>query len=321
MNLRIYRRVEERANLLEYVGRGDLQAVKAELTRKHSSIHDVWDIGGRSALYLAVAAVEYGPGSSHYQNQVIDLLQILLAEGADLFQENDFGATPCEGLVLSFYANPTLPWSFRNRLENSLPMNRIIEHCDFTNLHKAVLGLTSSKISNEYLRSEMETVGVDSVDELGQTALVYACARGDEGVIEALLGAGAAPGTISASKSLRTLGWACHYIYPRIVRMLLKAGPNVNAKGHQSRTPLHHACSARKDTATADIQNAKNRLQVVSELIAHGADPYALCYYDCSVLHKAVYSNAVSVVALLVHLWLTADHQDKDGKLPLSTVR
>lgn len=308
LNLRIFRRVAKRAHMLEYVERGDLQAVKDALMRKHSSIHDVWHMNGRTALHLAVAC----PKFQRYELRFLDLVQLLLAEGADLFQQDDFGQSPCQQIIQLLYINGTLPKLFRNRLESVLPMNRMIEFCGFTNLHKAVLGITNVKISSEYLRSRMDTCELNAVDGSGKTALVYASAKGNIAALEALLAAGATPEWITPKSSLQPFVWVRRDGYLKIIQMWLDAGADMTAKDGTNFTALHYVCNSRRDANSNNGKDGKF-LRLVSQILAQGADRYALDNHGCSALDQSVSNDSASIAGFLLKMGLSPDHQDKEG--------
>lgn len=318
MNLRILRRVQLRANILSHAQRGDIEAIKNVLVRRHSSIHDVSHVDGRSALHFAVELPLCG--FPNPEDRFLSLIRLLLAEGADFLQVDDSGRSPCTHIIKLLYAHPAgvMPRPFCNRLESALPMSRIVEYCGFTRLHKAVLGITEATISPQYLlRSGISEV-VDAIDDLGQTALSYASARGDVATVKALLEAGAA--TNCPASSVQPLAYACRHGNLAVVRMLLAAGADVNTRGRRGSTALLFACTCDRPrpgdqtSKHARAEDAKSRLQIVHQLLAHGADRYALNVNENSALDQAVSSDTGAPVAeFLMEKGLDPDHQDRDG--------
>lgn len=307
--LRVLRRVvlmEDQGprSLVAAAANGDLQAIKHLLRHGQGSVYDVRANDGSSVLQVAIVPLQRD------HSQLASMLRVMLFEGADLFQQNDFGRCPCQLICRELYANPKMSASCRRELEDILPMDRIIEYCNFTKLHKIVLGITYSKIS-EYLRSTAGIQDLNSVDGLGATPLTYASARGDIATVDVLLKAGASPNI--AVVALFPLTYACICGHIEIAQLLLNSGADVNARtpGELS-TPLHYACKVASKWQAGLTRVAVSEA-LVATLLAHGADKYALDYWGSSILYNALYSDAPSLVSTLLDEGLDPYHRDKDG--------
>ena len=90
------------------------------------------------------------------------------------------------------------------------------------------------------LLSESDQVVVDSADEAGWTALMYAASAGHDGVVRLLLGAGASVHLENDAQET-----ALHLAAPRgqaeAARLLLEAGADFAARDADDRTPLFRA--------------------------------------------------------------------------------
>lgn len=309
--LRVLRRVvpmEDQGprSLVAAAVNGDLQAIKRLLRDGHGSVCDVRANDGNSVLQLAIVPLQRD------HSQLASMLRVMLFEGADLFQQNDFGRCPCQLICRELYANPKMSASCRRELQDILPMDRIIEYCNFTKLHKIVLGITHSKIS-KYLRSTAGIRDLNSVDGLGATSLTYASARGDVATVDVLLKAGASPNIAVAA--LFPLTYACICGHIEIAQLLLDSGADVNARtpGELS-TPLHYACKvASKWQAAPGLTQVAVSEALVAILLAHGADKHALDHWGSSILYNALYSDAPSLVSTLLDKGLDPYRRDKDG--------
>lgn len=266
---------------------------------------DVRANDGSSVLHVAIVALQWDHA------QLASMLRAILFEGADLFQQNDFGRCLCQLLCRELYANPKMSASSRRALEDLFPMDRIIEYCNFTKLHKIVFGITHSSIS-AYLCSAAGIRDVNGVDGLGATPLTYASARGDIAAVDVLLQAGASPNI--AVIALFPLTYACICGHIEIAQLLLSSGADVNARtpGELS-TPLHYACKVTSKWQTGLMPQVSVSQALVAILLAHGADKYALDYWGSSILYNALFSDAPSLVAMLLEEDLDLYHRDKDG--------
>ncbi|KAK1152837.1 hypothetical protein AOXY_G30958 [Acipenser oxyrinchus oxyrinchus] len=123
--------------------------------------------------------------------------------------------------------------------------------------------------------------GINSLNEQGLSPLMYACAAGDEAMVQVLLEAGAdidvqvpsnlqrAPSAHPEMRHRTALAFAIAFGHISVVQLLLEAGADVDGcvtDGVMSESPLQLAAAA-------------GHLELVSLLLEHGADP--LCGSAC----------------------------------------
>ncbi|XP_033849129.3 ankyrin repeat and BTB/POZ domain-containing protein 3-B-like [Acipenser ruthenus] len=123
--------------------------------------------------------------------------------------------------------------------------------------------------------------GINSLNEQGLSPLMYACAAGDEAMVQVLLEAGAdidvqvpsnlqrAPSVHPEMRHRTALAFAIAFGHISVVQLLLEAGADVDGcvtDGVMSESPLQLAAAA-------------GHLELVSLLLEHGADP--LCGSAC----------------------------------------
>lgn len=137
---------------------------------------------------------------------------------------------------------------------------------------------------------EMMDYGADvnSVDSDGRTPLVIAVASNEAGAVDVLAEAGARVDALVENNSWTSLHVAAEYLYPDVVRTLLKHGARVNARDvdHHNDTPLHIA---------ARQVGMEGAAEVVEALLERGADERsvnALNLTPADVAHGQVGSGA-----------------------------
>lgn len=276
-------------NLLHATRKGDLKTIKYLLALGQSSVFDVDAKGGGSVLFEL--------GNSCWRDRpdslFLNVLRILVFEGADLFQPDDFGYSASFRVVVwRIYVNPQRSASFCNQLQTIVPMDRVFDHCQFTQLHKIVLGITHINLP-QYSQTPAGAEEINCVDGLGFSALAYASARGDISTVETLLKAGATPNSIHPGFTDRApLLQACDSGHVEIVQQLLEAGADVNMRTQgRLATPLHSACRQlyrRHEVGASRAEFVKSQLDLVATLLSHGADIGAVDYWGCSVLTYAL---------------------------------
>ncbi len=127
-------------------------------------------------------------------------------------------------------------------------------------LHEACCWGDASRVAH-FIQTDPDCVNTNSAD--GFSPLGLACFFGREALVDLLLAAVADPNAASQNAfKVTPLHSACAISNIDIVKKLLSAGADVNAKQMRGVTPLHSAAH-------------NNRTDIFDLLLAHGADPDA----------------------------------------------
>lgn len=202
-----------------------------------------------------------------------------------------------------------------------------IEEQDFTLIHKAVLGLTSTDLETALLQHPHD---VDTPDRSNRTPLLWASALANEVHIALLLLRGANPNAADGhgSTPLYSASWAKS---PTCCRLLLEAGAKTNPippRGTRPSTALANCCEIFGPTevplviaqmlidfgADVDARNADGRtaLQILARrdnidlmhlLLEAGADLHIESNSGETPLTQAITYNAHRALRLLLHRW------------------
>lgn len=240
----------------------------------------------------------------------LPMVQFLLQEGADLFQEGPSGVTP-PGFMMALeklYTDPNMPRSERTVLEEMLPLDTIIEMAGLSPLHKVVLGIRCLDLG-ELLR--LDVCPVDQMDYSGRTALQWAAAKGDAAAISMLLEAGAQLEYKTRLRSESPLLIACRTgANPEAVRTLLAAGANINTTDCYNQTPLILGVAA---------PGGHDRIDIVGALLDAGADVNnEQGYARATPLAFACVASNMEMVQFLISAGADVNHRDRDGSTILS---
>ncbi|OCK98476.1 ankyrin [Cenococcum geophilum 1.58] len=258
-----------------YVDRGDMSAVKTMLEQHRESVQDV-EIGlGRSVLHHAL---------SHGHTEVTKLL---LAAGADPFMEDDYGRPAIQLAARSLIRHTHSP-SRHQELQDMLPWWTYVEECDFSHIHRVVLGLRPLTLQEE-LRTPVYRAQIHLKDNTGSTPLHWAVYRNDFVSVQALLQAGADLNVID-NGGYTPLLLACRINALQCARVLLEAGADIHLYNRHGHCPVHEA------TLMGDAA-------LLSLLLSYGADVNARRPpLMCSALgFAAEHKNAGAVAFLLSH--------------------
>ncbi|KAI3395390.1 hypothetical protein diail_1381 [Diaporthe ilicicola] len=286
-------------NIFGYISRKDVDSIKEAVVSKRVAVTDVLDTG-MTALGFALR---------HFS---IDMVQFLLQEGADLFQEGPSGVAP-PGFMMALekiYTDPTIRKTDRTLLEDLLPLDTVIEMAGLSPLHKVVLGIRCLDLG-ELL--QLNVCPVDKLDYSGRTALHWAAAKGDATAIRELLDAGADLECKTRMRSETPLMVACRIgASPEAVRVLLAAGADVNTKDCYEQTPL---CL---NAGAPGVLGGRNRIEIAAALLDAGTNVnWEEGHARATPLDFACVGNNVEMVELLLAAGADVYHSDRDGSTPL----
>lgn len=317
--LRVYRRVSiDFENLASSIFiplvRNDVGAVKRMLARREASVYDITATAGTSAIMQAL------------RNELIDIIEVLMADGAELYELDDTGRAPYQEALLKL-CSATDP-RFHARLAGALPIQNMIEAAELTPLHKIAMGISHGDIESCVGSSEGESSShVNTLDSSGQTPLFYAAARGDLAVAGALLAAGASPDPVlpdPTSLSATPLSIACKAGDMDMVRLLADAGATINMRKMANNTALHDcvAVSGRRDqqleSASHGASGRWSHAGVARLLVARGADLHAESRRGSTPLDMACALNQAEVAAFLIEAGADLGHRDDEGSNALA---
>lgn len=240
----------------------------------------------------------------------LPMVQFLLQEGADLFQEGPSGVTP-PGFMMALeklHTDPNMPRSERTILEELLPLDTIIEMAGLSPLHKVVLGIRCLDLG-ELLR--LDVCPVDALDYSGRTALQWAAAKGDATAISQLLEAGAQLECKTRLRSESPLLLACRTgTNPEAVRVLLAAGADINTSDCYGQNPLILAVAS---------PGGRNRIEIAAALLDAGADVnMEQGWARATALTFACVAASIEMVQFLIDAGADIGHRDRDGSTVLS---
>jgi ankyrin repeat protein len=243
--LSVQRRISRRGNPYTIIGlskMGSTEGARSLLARRPDAVLDVSEHEGKTALDNAI----------RYRH--IDTAKVLIAAGADPMAENDFGF-PAIALVL-LYKNHRSK-ALQQEFEDLLPLSTFYEECEFSHLHKVVLGVRPLDLKVQ-LNRDVSRSQLNQKDKMGLTPLYWAASQGNT--------------------------FAVH--------LLLQAGADINIVDNGGNTPLHMACRAGSRTCTealiiagADIhKRLPNGYQCIhlAAMAMHGID-----LLECILSHRA----------------------------------
>lgn len=292
--LRVLRRIPATqksvfTSIFGMIVRGDVDGLKRALRTREVSVFDINGVNGTGVAWTCVAMNKY------------DMLEILLFEGADLFQLDDKGIATYSFLLHTLYTSPRIDDATRTRLEAILPMERMIEACQLNELHKIAIGLRHTSV-REYMRDFPQSNEPNSYDIRFRTPLGFAAARGDLQAVKELLETGAQPDleVPTRTKPKGPLASACANGHLAVVEELLTAGADVNSLNN-FQSPLHHLASSPGASDIADC------------LIRHGANVHAEDNYHSTPLDLAVHHDNTELVEFLLRNGADPNHRDWEG--------
>lgn len=285
--LRVIRRIPPASisySIMGNVRRGEIYSVRRELQMRRHTVFDVHGVDGTTLIGSAIL------------RQNLDLIRLLIQEGADIFQEDDKGNAPFRDVLMQIYATPHLSPRYRQELEGMMPIDQALEQAELPDLHKIAMGIMCWDI-REYLQGT--DIDVNAMDAFDRTALWYASCKGDIDAVAALLATGAQP---NLDPGYGPLHIASRYGHYEVACRLLDAGADVDARSQWLVTPLMSAAATTYDTEA-----------VAAELVRRGADVNAINNHGTSALSLASNFDKAALVQMLVDADADINHCDNDG--------
>ncbi|KAI9784656.1 MAG: hypothetical protein M1835_003537 [Candelina submexicana] len=267
------------ARIFEYAVDGDIVAMQKAFSMGDASPFDV------DANYTVI-------------HNRIELSQLLIREGADVYLEDEFHES-----AYSLAWDLSLAWEERLS-EGKRALPSIFEDTDplderrFSLIHRIVLGIDEGKL--EY-HLGLPNSCIDYVDSSGRTALSWAAARGDLYSVQKLLAHGADPNICATTNGRSPLQYAS--FIPggvTLIQALLDAEGIADVKDFCGLTPLHNACS-------------NGNIQSVGLLLDSGVYINPTDRRGYTPLHNAVIYTYVDVVRYLLERGADIDRQNDNG--------
>lgn len=288
--------------------RDDPEALKQALQRREVSVFDIRADRGRGVLAVTIMF-----NKCH-------LLELLLNEGADLFQPDDAGFEASYPVLSAIYIDDRVEPAISDRLKAILPLDRMVESAGLSMLHKAAIGMLHVNI-RDYALLPSRNAEINAFDIAMNTPLVYAVARGDVAAVKGLLEAGALPDPAVPRGSLNwtPLQKACSKGYVDIVRMLVEAGADVHVNTPVNGTAIHTICTfapplSKEAYLYGPGDRVPDEVQIGQYLLRHGANVNAETgEAKSSPLDSAVYKNRWFLVELLLDAGADTAHCDWEG--------
>ncbi|KAH7311365.1 ankyrin repeat-containing domain protein [Stachybotrys elegans] len=271
-SLVVRRRVPwERGTILHEVFYGTVQNLKRTIENNRSCIQDVYFLDGRNALHIVF-------DSEDKLSSLVDKVKVLVANGIDPDQENDYGQSPRERLCRNVLTKGYPP-DVCAQLQEMLPISASIDTCELTILHKAVLGICPIAIE-PYLKTHISFI--DAPYRFGYTALRYAAMIGDAAAVKALIGTGANP--------YAGQGKAASFNNPDVIPYLCSAGADLKAVNKWG------------DTAIGMAANV-NAHQALSVLLQQAAIAQCTETLGPELLHDIAENGDIETMEILKNSW------------------
>ena len=280
----------EKEECLRYwVVMGDLEKVKSYLA--DDVFPNACDQEGNTPLHLAVGAqVSEDPGywMRASDDDRVSIVQELLKMGAEVHARNSKGQTPLFAALATVREENRVVdalWGFPERIQRDV-LERYI--------HRS---------ANRYRQFLMLLLNAgaapDARSEVGDTPLFYAVRQLDKNMVLLLLDHGADP---NARTSVRDGAAAALEHIPVLARLL---GSQQEAMAQEEDdSPLHLAVQLKSQ-------------DIVSLLLAHGADGNAPDMMLCTPLHWAVATSRLDIAQMLLDEVVDVNVQDREGDTPL----
>ncbi|KAF2685015.1 ankyrin [Lentithecium fluviatile CBS 122367] len=151
--------------------------------------------------------------------------RLLVAYGADPHQQDTGRRNTPHSNAWNTILSGTVKPKFQNQL-GALFVN-VHASFEFSRLHEVVLGLRPGSLEKELDKPNCD---INARDSFGNTALLWACRRGDEDSARILLVKGADPEIPNSNYGRTPLMAACVHPSVPIIKMLLENGVDVNVR-------------------------------------------------------------------------------------------
>lgn len=130
---------------------------------------------------------------------------------------------------------------------------------DFPRLSEIVLGLRPGSLINEL---DNPGCDMDARDSFGNTALLWACRRGDEASARVLIEKGSNPNISNSNYGCTPLMAACAHPSIPIIRLLLEKGADVNAQSRHGLDALVYLVEEDRNPQPIDEINEATKLLI-----------------------------------------------------------
>ncbi|MCJ1405508.1 hypothetical protein MMC11_008736 [Xylographa trunciseda] len=245
LSLRVLRVRPSTSKIFRAILDKNIVIIQRLLSTGEASVLDI-DERGRSLLHLAL----------YSRQDPYSICQMLLAEGADMMQEDEKFTSPYMHVWTQFrrrvssHDPPTQP-----PVGGLVGVMPDLEQIGLPELHAAVLGY-GHKTFDDVLPS-LSRSSINDQDRMGRTAISLAAQSGDRNMIERLLLKGADPRIVDQYGRLPVFFWIA--AVPEITDFdmidLLVDRESINHKDDTGRTILHYAVALERDSLLEHLGN------------------------------------------------------------------
>ena len=184
-----------------------------------------------------------------------------------------------------------------------------LEECEFSELHKTILGLSSRTLEASLAICSND---LDSLDSFGNSALMWAIQRNDINTVRFLLNAGANP-NIQSLTGCTPLLYATIYSTLPCIRLLISAGAQLDLCDSYGYSPLHALGCQRRGRILQE-----DRGESIFYLVAAGGDVNRRSsVLGSTPLALAATFNLPIELEALLDCGADINSQDNDGDYPI----